>query len=139
MELDDLFAEGEPKPVPGVFFPVQTSKRTKQTALESGIYARTIVLDREDPLVLLPSRRHVNARRGCLVVFDGVSNQMLQDLRQNTEFAGHTWQRVMGKNCAAFRDLLFGREQRMVKHRFHVRPRGPAVRPYRLPNSPQHR
>lgn len=119
--LDYLLAEGESKPVTVIFLTVQTLKRTKQTALECGIDPRAIVLDREDPLVILPSRRYVNARRSCLVVFDGVSDRMLQDLRQNPEFAGHTWQSVMGNNCAPFRDLLFRREQRMVKYRLHVR------------------
>jgi hypothetical protein len=55
MPLDGLLAECQPKSVPGVFFAVQAFKRHEYTTLEGGLYAGTVVSNRENAIEIHPS------------------------------------------------------------------------------------
>src|SRR5579872_1277718 len=103
MPLDSLLAECQSKPVPGVVFSVQALKRPEYSSLECRVYAGAIVLHRKYPIGIHPAARNVNSRSRRVAVFDGIPNQMVQDLGKYGEVSAHRRQGIMGNDCAPFR------------------------------------
>ena len=83
-------------------------------------------MHRDYPIEIPPFGRNVDARRRRVAVFNGIPDQMVQDLGEYCEFSVHLRQWIMGNDCAAFGNLLGGAEERLAQHRLHVR-RGGAL------------
>ena len=89
MPFDRLLAGCESQSVPWVFFPVQALEPLEYAALKCRIYARTVVLYGEHPIEIHSFGRNVNTRRGFAAVFDGIFDQMVQDLGEYFEISTH--------------------------------------------------
>jgi hypothetical protein len=61
---------------------VQAFEESEDLLLVAGIYADAVVLNRKQPLVALPPRGHVDARRVAATVLNRVSDQILKQLFQ---------------------------------------------------------
>src|SRR5207302_917704 len=78
--LDHLLAEGEAKSVSGVFLPVQALENLEYAALECRIDTRAVVFHGEYAIGVRRPGGDVDARRRRLAVFDGISDEMVQNL-----------------------------------------------------------
>src|SRR5579863_3386009 len=83
MVLDDLLADRQADTAAGIFRPgVQAFENSEDNFGVFGSDADSVVGDQEHPLPVLFFPGDANHRRGCAAKFDGVGDQVLQDLHQ---------------------------------------------------------
>src|SRR5215471_2751436 len=81
--FDDPLADGEPHPRSGVsIVGVESLKDPKNSLLIFRPDANSVVLDREQPMAVLPDRSYVDDKSPLTAIFNCVPNKILKELLQ---------------------------------------------------------
>ena len=114
--LDDLLADGQADARAGILGPGVQPLEDDEDALEVfGLHADAVVLHREYPMALVTAHADVDSRRLLAAEFDGVADEVLEQLRQLGGVRFHDRKLIVRDDRTRFRDGGFEVRQRLIQ------------------------